>query len=158
MSSNNIIKTIQYLIIGMVILVPLIYYPTSMFPFQIVKTVFFQTLAAIIFLFWLQLAIFYKEYRPRLTWVSLSLIIFYAVIFLSIVFGSDWRMSLWSDEQRALGFFALVHFGGLFLVLTSLRKQIDWRKLFLVPLDFDFGKLFLDSSVENFFFFLKSLL
>lgn len=130
--TQAITKTIQYLIFTLVIVVPLVYYPYNMFPFQVVKTAIFQALTAIVFLLWLFLAIFYKEFRPKLTWVSLALIIFYVVVFLSIIFGADWRASLWSDQQRTLGFIILLHCGALFLALSSLKERINWRKIWLV--------------------------
>jgi O-antigen ligase len=131
MSSENIIKVIRYLIYGLVIIVPLIFFPTGMYPFQVVKTVVFQSLAEIIFALWLTLAIFHKEYRPKLTPLLISLIIFLIVVSLSVVFGSDWRWGLWSDEARTLGLVSLLHFVGLFVVISSLRDKINWQKLWM---------------------------
>ncbi len=89
-------------------------------------------LTEIIFALWLGLIIFYKEYRPKFTPISIALFIFIAIISLSIVFGSDWRMSLWSDESRTLGLVSLWHFFVLFLITSSLQKRINWQKLLIL--------------------------
>ena len=127
MFALNIIKSIRYLFYLLVIAVPLIYFPTGIFPFQVIKTVVLQILVEIIFVLWLGLTIFHKEYRPRLTPIFWVLIIFLIITSLSAIFGVDWRTSLWSDEARTLGLVALWHFFALFLVLSSIyghRKTI----------------------------------
>ena len=130
--SEKIIKYIKYLIYILVIAVPLVYFPTIMMPFQLSKTVVFQILTEIIFALWLSLAILNKEYRPKFTPITLALIFFMVVIFLSAIFGSDWRISLWSDESRSLGAIALAHFFALFIIASSLKEKIDWRKLWFL--------------------------
>lgn len=129
LSSEKIIKYIKYLIYGLVIAVPLIYFPTIMMPFQLSKTILFQILAEIIFTLWVWLAIFNKSYRPKFTPIAVALSVFMTVITLSGIFGPDWRMSFWSDESRSLGIIAIWHFFALFLSLSSLKNKIDWNKI-----------------------------
>ncbi|MBI5401388.1 O-antigen ligase family protein [Candidatus Wolfebacteria bacterium] len=129
MFQDNIVKSIKYLFYALVVLIPLIYFPTIMMPFQLSKTVIFQILTEIIFALWLGLAILNKEYRPKFTPLVAALSGFMTIVSLSVIFGSDWRAGLWSDEQRSLGLVALWHFFALFLAISSLKNKIDWRKL-----------------------------
>ncbi|MBI5079268.1 O-antigen ligase family protein [Candidatus Wolfebacteria bacterium] len=132
MFEQKIINTIKYLVYGLVVSVPLVYFPTMMMPFQLSKTVVFQILAEIIFALWLGLAIFNKKYRPNFTPLTIILSVFIIIISLSAIFGSDWRVSLWSDEQRSLGLAALWHFFALFLALSSLKEKIDWNRIWIL--------------------------
>ncbi len=129
MFQDKIINTIKYFIYALIVSVPLFYFPTIMMPFQLSKTVVFQILTEIIFALWLGLAIFNKEYRPKLTPLTIAVGIFIFIITLSAIFGPDWRMGLWSDESRSLGAVALWHFFAFYLVVSSLKNEIDWRKL-----------------------------
>ena len=127
MFEQKMINIIKYLIYGLVIAIPLIYFPTIMMPFQLSKTIAFQILTEIIFTLWIYLIIFNKSYRPKITRMTMALSIFMIVITLSAIFGPDWRMSLWSDESRSLGLIALWHFFILFLVASSLKEKINWN-------------------------------
>ena len=150
MSSQKIVKLIQSLAYGLVVLIPLVYFPTGMFPFQIIKTIIFQILVEILFVLWLALVIFDKNFRPKFTptpkslvWgftpIAIALLIFISIISLSVIFGSDWRAGLWSDEQRTLGLVAVFHFIALFFVLSSINqnqfqstKNNFWRNLWFL--------------------------
>ncbi|MDI6717429.1 MAG: O-antigen ligase family protein [Patescibacteria group bacterium] len=129
MFQNNIIRSIKYLIYLLVVVIPLFYFPTIMFPFQLSKTVIFQILTEIIFALWLGLAILNKKFRPKLTLLTISLCIFMFIAVVSAIFGSDWRISLWSNESRSLGLVGLFHFFSLFLVAASLKREIGWEYL-----------------------------
>lgn len=143
MVSDKLIKAINYCFYGVVILVPLIYFPTTFYPFNIVKVVVFQILVELAFALYLGLAIFHPAYRPKKTPLLIALGIFLAALLLSTFFGVDWRASLWSDEQRVFGVVGIMHLLLLFLVATSLRDKIDWRRIFL----FSFGTAVLVSIV-----------
>ncbi len=127
MFEQKIINTIKYLIYALIIVVPLVYFPTMMMPFQLSKTIVFQILAEIIFVLWLGLAIFNNKYRVRISPLIIFLSVFMAIMSISVIFGPDWRMSLWSDESRSLGLVALWHFFILFLAISSLKEKINWN-------------------------------
>lgn len=131
MASQKSTKYINYLLYALVIIVPLIYFPTSIFPFNIIKITVFQSLVEIIFAMWLGLALFYKKYRPRPTPLLVSLLAFAAILSIASVFGIDLKASLWSDEQRALGLVTIIHLVALFAVINSLREEINWKKLWM---------------------------
>lgn len=131
MLQDKILRAIKYLVYFLVVAVPLVYFPTTMFPFQVAKTVVLQIMTETIFALWLVLAVYDKKFRPKFSILTISIISFFVIAFLSVIFGSDWRMSLWSDESRTLGLVTLMHFGALFLIFTSLKRVIDWSKLWL---------------------------
>ena len=88
MFEQKMINIIKYLIYGLVIAIPLIYFPTIMMPFQLSKTIAFQILTEIIFTLWIYLIIFNKSYRPKITRMTMALSIFMIVITLSAIFWS----------------------------------------------------------------------
>ena len=61
-------------------LVPILYWGSTMYPFITLKTAAFQSIVEILIAFWLTLIIFYKEYRPRFTPLTIALIIYLAVL------------------------------------------------------------------------------
>lgn len=134
MSRETITRLIRYCLYGLIILVPLAYFPTGMYPFQVIKTVVFESLTEIIFALWLALAIFHKEFRPRRTPLSVALLALLSALSLSAIFGVDWQFSLFSDEARTLGLVALFHFAALFIVLSSLRDEIHWNTVWQVSI------------------------
>lgn len=131
MTRDKLIKAINYCLYGLVIAVPLIYFPTTFFPFNIIKVVLLQILIELMFALWIALALFYPEYRPRLTPLIAALGVFSAALLLSTFFGVDWRASLWSDEQRAFGVIGIMHLALLVLITSSLKNKIEWRKILL---------------------------
>ena len=131
MRKENAIKTIEYSIYALVVVIPLIYFPTGLYSFQIIKITFLQAIVEVIFALWLALAIFYKDFRPKTTPLFWAMAIFMAVVSLASLLGVDFKISLWSNEQRALGLVTLWHFAALFLVISSLRERINWHTVWL---------------------------
>jgi len=132
MPRDAILSSLRYLVYALVIAVPLFYFPMGMYPFQVGKTVVFQGIIEIIVALYAALALFHKEYRPKFTFLSWSVVALVAAGFLSAFAGVDWRLSLFSDEQRTLGLIGVLHVALLFLVLSSLRKEIPWEAVFKV--------------------------
>lgn len=143
MSSRNIVAAIQFLLCALVVAVPLVFFPTGMYPFQVIKTVVFQGLVEIIFALWLGLAIAAPRYRPGFTPIIIALLVFLGVSVLSALFGVDWRASAWSDESRSLGLIAFAHFAALGIVLSAMGREVNWRRLFLLSI----GTAFLVSLI-----------
>lgn len=136
---------IQFIKVGLylILLTPLIFSRSLVFPFATLKVFVFHSLIEIIFALWLGLIIFSKEHRPRLTLLTKVLAVFFIVLIVSSVFGIDWSRSLWSTQDRMLGLVSLLHFGALFLILRSLWRELKWKNY----LFFSFGV----SSVVAFF-------
>jgi O-antigen ligase/tetratricopeptide (TPR) repeat protein len=159
MSSKTSVKIINYALYALLVAVPLIFIQRTMYPFVVVKTVVFQSLAEVIIFLWAALAIFRKECRPRLTPLTALIFILFGLLTISSFLGADWRVSLWSTEGRALGLVSLWHFAFLYLALASLKSKINWRTAFLWSLAASafasLGALLTPVSGKVFSFFLK---
>ena len=103
-----------------VLLTVFIYFPTQIFVFQ--------SLVEILFAAYLNLAIFYRQYRPKLNSIFFSYAFLLATLLLTTFTGTDWRISFWSFPHRSIGVFALLHFFALFLILRGLGPNFNWKK------------------------------
>ncbi len=123
---------LQFIKIGLylVLLTPLVFSRSLLFPFVTLKVFIFNSLIEIIFALWFGLAIFHKEYRPRFNFLSAAIAIFFILLVVSSIFGIDFERSLWSTQSRAIGLVSLFHFGALFLILSSIGRQLDWERYF----------------------------
>ncbi len=139
------------------LLSPVFFAQRFIYPFITPKIFFFQALAEIIFGLWLGLIIFYPAYRPKLTRLTLVLIVFLGVITFSSLLGIDPQRSFWSTQDRGLGLVALFHFGALFLMLANLKHHINWRRYFTATFYVSlFVSLFAIVQVYTPTFFLES--
>ena len=103
------------------ILTPLLYQASSLYPFLTLKVVVFQSLVELLFAGYLYLAIFEPRFRPSPTPLLITFTAFIFVAFLTGWLGVDWRTSLWSFPERAIGTFGLLHFWAFFVMLVGLR-------------------------------------
>lgn len=130
MSSKTLIKIITVLIFATVIVVPLFYQRYGVYPYTWAKGLLAQALVELILALWLLLAISDRRYRPHWNLFTKLLTVFAAVLVLTALLGKDpWR-SFWSTYDRAFGVFTILHLIGLALVLSSLWKELPWRKFF----------------------------
>lgn len=134
MSKNFLIRLIIILIFAVVVGVPLFYFPWGVYPYTLAKEIFFQSLVEIMFFLWAALVIFSPKHRPRLTPLALCGGIFLAVLFLTSVSGVDVWQSFWSTYERGIGTVAFFHFAAFALVISSLYREIPWKKLLYVSL------------------------
>jgi len=103
-----------------------------MYPYLTLKVVFFQSLVEVLFAIWLAIAIFHKEYRPKWTPLSVSLVILLVVLFLSSILGVDFHRSFWSAQSRLTGLFLFTHLAALFFMLTTI--PVSWRSIWWASL------------------------
>ncbi len=134
MSSRLLIKIITGLVFAVVILVPLFFLKEGIYPFLFDKAMFFQTIVEVLFALWLVLAIIDSRYRPKKTPLTLSLAGFAAALVLTAFLGIDpWR-SFFSTYERAFGVFGLLHMAALTLVISSMYKELPWKRIFSASL------------------------
>ncbi len=124
-----------------------------LFPYVTSKQIYFNIVIEILLVFWLAFIIKYPSYspfgttprdyargkqdRPKKSWISIGLVSFFAIIFLSCFTGVDFNLSFWGDIERMLGVFHLLHFLGFyFILITVMRKWENWRNLFIVSIGF----------------------
>jgi len=110
-----------------ILLTPLAFWPKALYPFLTPKFILFQILVEIVFAAWLIL--FIKRGFTRIwadlrgNYIAVALFGFFAVSFISALFGIDFQRSFWGIGARLTGLFAELHFIAWFLVLISYLKN-----------------------------------
>lgn len=108
-----------------ILLTPLAFYPRALYGFMTPKFILFQVLVEIVFGAWLILKLIdFQNVRNRasnikFSWLTISLLIFTAISFISALLGVDFARSFWGIGARMTGLFAEMHFLAWFLVLVS---------------------------------------
>lgn len=117
-----------------VALTPLFYLRKGVYPYILAKTLFLQGAVEILFFVWLALALLRPEYRPRMSRLCWGMLGFFAALIVAAIFGEDVFRSFWSTQERASGIVLFLHLGALALVVASLMRALDWKKLIAVSL------------------------
>ncbi len=128
------LKNLRYIVILGLFAVPFIplYISSSLlFPFITGKAFLFRGIVEIIFACYLVLALKMPEYRPKFSWIMVSVFVFLIAIGLSDLISENPFKSFWSNYERMEGYLALLHFAAYFLVLTGvLQTKSLWNKFF----------------------------
>ena len=134
-NTKNIIK---YLILAGLFLVPFIPFivPAAMFfPFITGKGFAFRIITEIIFGLFVILAFWDKEYRPKLSWVTKSVLIFTLAVFVADLAGVNVSKSLWSNYERMEGFVLIIHLAMYYIVASSVFfSKEKWLQFFNVSI------------------------
>src|SRR3989344_3320711 len=118
-------------------LIPFIPFPVSsafFFPFITTKAFAWRIIVEIVFAAWLLLAFLVPAFGPKKTLNIYSMLGFLAIIGLADIFGITPIKSFWSNFERMEGFITLLHLGMFFLVISSVFKEIDWKRWWNVSL------------------------
>ncbi len=134
MSKDSLTKALKFLVFATVLLTPLFYIKTSIYPFALPRTLFFQALVELVVALYVPLAVLDKRFRPRFTPLTWSVLAFLGAFLAASFLGIDPIRSFWSSEERTVGAFALLHAAALGLVLMGLGRGFPWRKLFSASL------------------------
>lgn len=112
------------------LITPLIRNTEFYFPYVGPKSIYFMTVAEIVFFLWVILALRWKQYRPDLKNPLIAAIpIFFAVSFISAIAGADFSVSFWSKFERMGGVLMLAHLTAFAIVAQSVMMRSDWRRL-----------------------------
>jgi O-antigen ligase len=95
------------------------------------KSLYFMGLTEIIFFLWILLILIDKNYRPKLNFVLIFLLIYLFSAILSTIFGINPSYSFWSKHERMTGLLMQFHLFAFFLVLSSTFKKEDFGKFFV---------------------------
>jgi putative inorganic carbon (HCO3(-)) transporter len=106
--------------------VPLVIASSLFFPYITGKAFIFRVLIEVAFALWVALAIFYKEYRPRLNALTVAVAAFVLVVVLATIFSANPYKSFWSNYERMEGLVAYLHLAAYFLVLSHIFEKRDW--------------------------------
>ena len=100
------------------------------FPYITGKQLYFNILTEILLWFWFYLVTKFPETRPKNSLVTWGLVVWLAAVLASAIGGVDFNLSFWGDTERMLGWFSLIHFFALYLiVITVFRNKTDWQWL-----------------------------
>ncbi len=139
MSFKNIEKIFLFIIRWgsyLILLLPILVYRETLYPYIFSKIIFFRIFVEIIFAAYIFLAVYDKRYRPN--WKNpliYSSTIFVAILFVTSLFGVDFSRSFWSTQERMTGLLTILHFWAWFIVLASVFKNFqDWKKLIYATL------------------------
>lgn len=124
-------QILKGIIIGGLFAIPFIPFLVSgslFFPFITTKAFAFRIIVEIIFASWVVLAILEPRYRPGKSFILYAVLVFLAVIGLADAFGVAPGKSFWSNYERMEGFIALLHLGMFFAVISSVFREIEWKR------------------------------
>lgn len=129
MTKQKIEMAIKWLIYA-TFFVPLIVLPSSyIFPFIVPKIVFFRSIVEImVFLYGLLLIINWQQYKPKLTYLNIAVLLFLISFGISTFSGTDAYHSFWDNHERMLGLLTVLHYVAFYFVLVGvLRDWNDWK-------------------------------
>ncbi len=134
----DVIRLIRYGLLGGIFLVPfipLIITPALFFPFITGKNFAFRIITEILLALWLILLFKDASYRPKKSWLLVSIAAFVSVIALADIFGENFSKSFWSNYERMEGLVTHLHLLAYFLVLSSvLITEKLWTRFFQTSL------------------------
>lgn len=149
---KDILKYCIWMGIYATIVIPFIVVNNMFFPYIVGKAFTFRIIVEIIFSLWLIIAIKYKEFRPKLSWIFISAGIFTLVLLLADINAVAPFKAFWSNFERMEGWVTIVH---LFAYLLVLGSMLYAEKLWLWFLRANVFAAFilvitsLDSSTET---------
>lgn len=135
---QNIKNILKYLVWGGIFITPFIVFivfSNTFFPFVVGKGFTFRILVDILFGLFVTLAFVDKEYRPKLSWITKSFLLFTVVILIADLLGQNVYKSLWSNFERMEGFVLVLHLLMYYVVASSVFKTTkQWFQLFNISI------------------------
>jgi len=118
------LRKIFVLIVGASLFTPLLIIKNVLRPYILSKTFPFQILVLLLLGIWAVLLVLdFKKYRPSRNLLVISLSIFLFVVFLSMIFSTNFYRSFWGNAERTEGFINLLHFYLFALAIFSVLKD-----------------------------------
>ena len=109
------LKTLLYLIL----LTPILISAKYLFPFITTKTMYFRLMIELALVLYTVLALMSDDYKPKMTKLSWSIVIFGFVILLTGITGVDFYRTFWGTIERGEGFITISHLIIYFLLVVS---------------------------------------
>ena len=140
MDFKNIAKWKIYVGIWALLLIPFFVANSMFFPYITGKNFAFRIIVEIIFAVWLYLAFASVKYRPRFSWLIVSVGIFVAIMGVADIFAVAPIKAFWSNFERMDGWITLIHLLMLMVVMGSvIRIEKIWLYLFRTSLCLSVG-------------------
>ena len=116
----------------LVLVTPLVFSPSTAFPFIVGKAIWSRILIETVFSMWVILALRRPEYRPASSWLVRLVGLFLLANLLAALFGVSFQRSFWSNFERMQGVFDQAHWFLLLVVAISVVKGLrQWRAVFI---------------------------
>src|SRR3989344_4900162 len=132
--NKQILRVVVFVGLFAIPFIPFLVSSSFFFPFITTKAFTWRIIIEIIFAAWVLLALLDASYRPKRSIIFYSIFGFLAIIGLADLFGVAPVKSFWSNFERMEGFITLLHSGMFFLVISSVFKEIDWKRWWNVSL------------------------
>jgi len=132
--NSQILKRAIFVGLFAVPFIPFLVSSSLFFPFITTKAFAWRIIVEIVFAAWMLLALLDANYRPRRSPIIYSVLGFLAIIGLADLFGVAPVKSFWSNFERMEGFVTLLHLGMFFAVISSVFKDVDWKRWWNVSL------------------------
>jgi len=123
----------QIILVGifMIPFISLVVSNEMFFPYITGKNFLFRVIVELLLGAWIILAYFDKNYRPKISLITVTLAVFIIVVGIADILGVNFDKSFWSNYERMEGYITILHLGAYFLVLSSvLNTQKAWDRLF----------------------------
>lgn len=118
----NSIKALFYI----VPFLPLYVANSMLFPYITGRNFTFRIIVEIALIFWIGLAALDKRYRPELSWLMRTVLVFTAVVFVADIFGASFYRSFWSNYERMEGFLMIAHMAAFFVIAGTVFRLKEW--------------------------------
>ena len=129
---------------------PLIFWTQYFFPFIFPKIVYARILIEFALVCYIVLAIKNSQFRPKLNFVYISLIVFALAVFITAIFGINFNYSFWGNYERMDGIFSWLHYWlAVVAAVGVFRTKKDWQILF--------GFSFLAALAVSFYGFMQKM-
>jgi tetratricopeptide (TPR) repeat protein len=125
---KDILKYSIWVGIYAILIIPFIVANGMFFPFIVGKAFTFRIIVEILLALWLILAIKYKEFRPKFSWIIACAGIFTLILLLADIFAVAPHKAFWSNYERMEGWVTIVH---LFAYLLVLGSMLNTEKLWV---------------------------
>ncbi len=129
---------LRYSVLTGLFIIPFIPFivPSAMFfPFISGKGFAFRILVEIVFGLFVILAFLDTQYRPKLSWITKSVLIFTGAVLLTDLLGVNVSKSLWSNYERMEGFVLIAHLCLYYIAATSVFNTASkWVTYFNVSI------------------------
>ena len=129
MKNSDFLRQFIIVTLFLILATPLVLDASLFFPIQSSQNFYFRTLVEIIFAAYLFLAVENPYYRPKRSWILLTLTCLISATGLATFFSIDPSKSFWSTLERMDGFITSLHLFALFIVASNVLDQKTWAKL-----------------------------
>jgi O-antigen ligase len=135
-SLSNTLKGVLPFVIMLALISPFVIVESLFFPYITGKAFYFRIIVEIATLLYIVLATVNKEYRPRISPLTIGASIFVIILSLSTFFAIDPLKAFWSNYERMEGLVLFLHLFAFLIVAGSVIKKKDgwWTWFFNISL------------------------